>query len=83
MNVYGQILSDIVEPAKIWIAENGLDFAGRIVAASVILLIGAIAIMFLARFLRKLVAKHTGDKVLFAPRSPGRCCLRLLSRSSG
>ena len=60
MNVYGQILSDIVEPAKIWIAENGLDFAGRIVAASVILLIGAIAI----KFLRKFVDKHTGDKVL-------------------
>lgn len=64
MNVYRQILSDIVEPAKIWIAENGLDFAGRIVAASVILLIGAIAIMLLAKFLRKFVDKHTGDKVL-------------------
>ena len=64
MDVFRQALSDMVEPAMAWLAENGMDFAGRLLAASVILIVGSVGIRLLVRFLRGLVDKHTGDKVL-------------------
>ena len=59
-----QGLMESAEPVMTWFANNGMDFAGRVIAASVILIIGALGIKLLARFLRGLVNKRSGDREL-------------------
>lgn len=59
-----QWVCDSSAPIMNWITDGGMDFAGRLVAALVIFVLGAIGIRLLARFLRKIVDKQTGDKVL-------------------
>ena len=59
-----EMLKEMAEPARNWLANNGMDLAGRIVAAVVILVIGAVVIKLLAKGLKKLVEKHNGDKQL-------------------
>ena len=59
-----EMLKEMAEPARNWLANNGMDLAGRIIAAVVILVIGAVVIKLLAKGLKKLVEKHNGDKQL-------------------
>lgn len=64
MEMFRQWLADSSQPAMMWLADNGIDFTGRLFAAAMIFIIGAICIRLLAGGLRKLVDRRIGDKEL-------------------
>lgn len=59
-----QKLSESADLVVTWLTNNGMNLAGRILAALVILLVGALVIKLFERFLRKLVENRDGDRAL-------------------
>lgn len=57
-------LASLAQSVTVWMQGRGQDFAADLVAAAVILLVGALAIRVLARVLRRTVEERVGPRTL-------------------